>query len=128
MTLNIELLQKVKEQIKGQSVLFNMGMWSEPIQFTDDFGDERCGTCMCIGGWAASIAGAQADVKKSSEYYGLVLGIENHTHGNLFFINEWPEPYRSRYIEAHINDNFTARANVGCEYIDWFIENHRKLR
>lgn len=61
-TLNVVLLQAVRERLAAEFAHFDMASWVEPVQWWGvrgkeamDYSRGACGTTACIGGWAAHL-------------------------------------------------------------------------
>lgn len=109
MTLNVQLLEKVKSAILREPERFDMQAFAY---------EGGCGTIMCIAGWACAIANKTDPLPGSSirEKAIEILGDSNVV--KLFYGRIWPDALRKRYKYAYSDE---SRAQVACSAIDSFI-------
>lgn len=118
--MNIPLLEKVKAAILAEPQTYNQAYFIE---------ETPCGTTCCIAGHAL----LQAGVCSISEMKDLVpsfiatlaeeeLDLTTNQRFRLFASpHDWPEPYRSRMIDAWENSDKDAEAHIAAARIDKFI-------
>lgn len=113
--MNIELLQRVKEQILAEPRRFSMSSW----KFTalDDEGFP-CGTAHCIGGWIGAFNDTNPpDPVNKAAVFRAVAGLPNT---RLFFEDDWPEDLKDEYEKNWSCPDL--RAKVAAKAIDSYIE------
>jgi len=134
-TLNVELLLKVKNHILEEPKRLRMSKWfikgtpnghgrsvsrgyGEPI----DFEVPACGTVGCIAGWT-ELLNHPEDYEGATGISGVHCGRAKNELGlidqSLFFVDCWPEPYKSDYYQAEDNQ---TRAQIVGALIDKLIE------
>lgn len=84
-----------------------------------------CGTVACVAGWTALLGGD--DVDNATVFAGQVatrfLGVNMVAARSLFYVSDWPEPHRSKYMKAR---TARARAEIAAARIDAFLVEHGK--
>jgi hypothetical protein len=119
--MNVELLLKVKQHILEEPRRLDMlhGLFVNP--------ESPCGIVGCIAGWTAMISGELKHeiVQKGGLSWGIVcklawqqLDINEDQCNSLFYVQYWPEPFRSRWYEHRTN---REEAKLVVERIDHFI-------
>jgi len=131
--MNKTLLRKVKKQILEEPKRLDMGFFGMKVKPYS--GGPRCGTVGCIAGWAVmlnhpEVIGARLSEKRLDEFNNLIgradvegmklLKITTDQRDKLFYVANWPEPYRQQYSDAI--DDRKARAEVTAKRIDYFIK------
>ncbi len=141
MVLNTQLLLKIKKQILSDPKSFNMGTWRS---------EHKCGTTMCIAGWAITLDVKDADWSNWSDggqYFASfdrrfvdirdddgelftpsiaeeVLGLKDD---RLFYFSAWDEPFSSDFEDTFNIEDFSIRrqkqAEIAANYIDYYIAN-----
>lgn len=124
--MNIELLEKVKEQIMLEPKLFDMDNWEEGGEDGDLTEEQVCNTAHCICGWAAVIKYKKSFFAAMEEWdrdnyfedeFGMdILDLPNT---DLFFTSYWPKHFQDKYYSYK---QPLRRARVACEVIDDYIE------
>lgn len=76
-----------------------------------------CGTAACIAGWA-NLFTKYFD-ESSSIHAQQVLGLDENEAESLFYDDNWPEPFRTRYQKAKTPKQ---RAKIACQRIDHLIK------
>lgn len=112
--MNTKLLLKVKRKILKYPQLFDMSWFTSA---------NSCGTTHCIGGWAK--------VFSKSDKVDCGLEITTKQCDKLFYVNFWPEPFRTKYLDLCTGSvlrawtpkpgNERKVAKVAAERIDYFI-------
>lgn len=127
--MNVRLLRRVKKAILDEPKRLDMGDWI--YTYEGGLSAPKCGTVACIAGWATLLAvGSIKDVKATakelrrtqaiiSQEGMLALGIQSFDADRLFYVDKWPEPYRTAYGTARTAQE---RADVTAGRIDQFIE------
>jgi hypothetical protein len=101
----------------------NNEFWNEPAnQAVPD-----CGTVGCIAGWTCILAGFQTmeslnycgPAKKARELLDISISEANV----LFYITEWPSPFKDRYLSP-ATKTAKQRAKIVADRIDHFIKHH----
>lgn len=122
MSLNIELLKKVRDRIAQEPDRFDMCNWVT----TDTEDSDGCGTAACIAGWAFVIhrkleESPEEWFSRFDEYeVQCILGLKSDSIGSgLFHTKYWPEPYRSEYRDAA---DHAAESAVAVRLLDAVIE------
>ena len=129
--MNKELLLKVKEAILREPENFRMDRWLHKRQPNDP----TCNTTACIGGWAVVLHENSTPV---AEYYKRAevdfvfgekveplatefLGLDYEQKERLFYDENWPWEFESRFRDAERDKNKTLMAQIAAERIDHFI-------
>lgn len=122
---------KIKITAEGAARLEQVIEWLRAIRDTDDnraFGMSywSCGTSMCIGGKAASLAGLKMIpmvdtpvIPENQVMAEQACGLAPGDGDTLFFDSEWPEDLRDEYDDSY-NDQ-KARCNIAIERIERFL-------
>lgn len=141
----VKLLERVIAHIEEEPKRFDIAQWGYKKSKLVD--GPACGTVACIAGWtlllharpderakslrARSLKGMWTALGLAWDDYGGVLDtdigvrvaklldITNTEADRLFLLTSWPEPYRSRYIDAKLDP--IARGAVAVERIRRFI-------
>lgn len=136
---NIRLLRRIQQAIVKHHDQFLMS--SLFSHFLDDGRDAGgCGTAGCIAGWALHLTagnkrldkthgsgyGINSSIKKAGELIGVKTTFKKHimTHP-LFFADQWPEPFRSKYAGAAYEgttSNNKKGARIAAGRIEHFIK------
>ncbi len=119
--MNVELLQEVKEKILAEPQSFDMCSWHRR---------SKCGTTHCIAGWADVLVNQEEfPSTKSEAYYASLfgLGLQYEKTSRLFYVEQWPEPFRTQYLEKDLLRSITQEdlkdlAQIAANRIDLFIE------
>lgn len=133
-SLNIELLQRVKQKILEEPAQFQMAKIF--AQYCDGHSDlprdiPNCGTAACIGGWAIAIAKKLSPLRASNLAFGWieaceVLGVSIELGRDwpreLMELGAWPEDLRGDWFQA---DTLEARARVAAARIDRFVASYQ---
>jgi hypothetical protein len=126
MSLNIELLNKVKECILNDPSQFDMDY------FHMEDPESTCQTTSCIAGWAAYLNNPEwynsASLNENFTYFlsfegEYVLGLTSLQAGKLFYYHRWPKQFAEAYSKAKLENNKKQMAKVAADYIDYFIKN-----
>jgi hypothetical protein len=133
---NIRLLRRIQRAILNKSNQFQMSsLFSAYLDNCDRAGG--CGTAGCIAGWALHLTSRNQRLDKTSvsrkgvntliREAGNLLGIPtvnqitawSQMKHPLFFAEEWPEPFATRYSNAR-----TAKtmARIAASRIEHFIK------
>lgn len=97
---------------------FDMSVWA------NESGSTHCGTAACIGGEALLRFG---DTKlrnlngEGDEEAADLLGLNEETAKDLFYVFNWPEDLGKRYMNA---EHEAARREVAADRIERFIDEH----
>jgi hypothetical protein len=117
--MNVALLKEVSKTIVEHPQEFNMQRWI-------------CNTQACIGGWAVCLTRGKkprelADLFKPGLHPGScysearnVLDLDFYDAGQLFYFENWPMHYRTRYYQATTK---LEMAIVTRNRINYFIKN-----
>jgi hypothetical protein len=122
--VNVELFQRVKEQILKEPTSFDMCEWGIPAKdHCDRRNDTPCGSVCCIGGWAMLLVGAgdsgilsalaRGQLRYDNRRDPLNLGYFGRS---VFYVREWPAAFMFGYNLA-VTDQ--ERAQAAADYIDW---------
>lgn len=123
--MNVELLQKVKQQILAEPHRFNMLKWignrdNEEFYSTDNF-YHYCGTTACIAGWTVLLS-----TKDRLVHYEIFdralqfLDISFDEAEKLFYAHSWDREDFCEYDAADI----IGKSIVAARVIDKFIAQH----
>lgn len=82
--------------------------------------DGGCSSVGCIAGHVVALLGRQGPLY--AEEAAHALGITTRVADTLFYVSLWPEPFRSRYLDATSPD---ARMRVITDRIEYFIVTHQ---
>lgn len=140
MSLNVELLQRVKQHILEEPARLRMEVWAvqgEPgtTKYTttpgynepNEYKFPACGTVACIAGWTALLNNPQADLDSSevrSEYAETLLGIKStYIPFDLFYVDHWPLELMNAYIQTKASD-IEGRAQIVGRVIDRYIDEY----
>lgn len=116
--LNTELFEKIKQKITENPEGLDMNKWRD-----------RCGTVMCIAGWACVLSGEDIMKVKYIPYVGAkLLGISFNEDfltptfsgvvPRIFIADTWPSDLRTNYRHAITP---AQRAEITCRAIDRYI-------
>lgn len=119
-SINTRLLRRIQKQILKEPRRFLMHRWF-------------CDTAACIGGWAialdknfklakAGVLDAQSR-RPTSERAAQALGLRRAIAERLFYVDEWPSPFREQYDDAL---GRAGRARVAARRIEHFIKTKGK--
>ena len=132
--MNVELLLKVKAHILEHPEEFDMNRWivtGRNVQRT--YRTRQCGTVGCIAGTVAILDGwfpvadsvhvdrirGEEESRRSIPAAACeALDVSFREGSALFWVDDWPEPFRSRYENAR---TMQRRAQIAAERIDAFI-------
>jgi len=146
--MNVKMLNKVKEQIRQEPKSFDMNDWLRPGV---NRGGTACGTAACVAGFTCVVDWMQKhpDEWKNKKEITLseivrgtlrgsydceteainILGLTHEQANRLFYVDAWPEPFRTDYGAAqegcrqnHYQTDHERRAQVSCARIDHFIK------
>jgi hypothetical protein len=124
MFMNVELLNKVKEQILKEPAQFEMFNWyaTELVGFPT-VKIPNCGTAACIAGWAISLSKNECPRRASNrkDYYEQareVLDLTPFQADCLFLGHRWPSELWHTYKTAKTLKN---RAEIAAKRIDLLI-------
>lgn len=119
--VNLELVERVKAQIRAEAEAFDMTEWEA------DWGTEAdCGTTHCIGGLAIVLSGERVEraithTEANAIRARQLLGLPNSL---LFYVVCWPGWLQDRYCQArYIGKDLAAVTEAACAAIDDYIEN-----
>lgn len=139
MTLNVELLERVKAHILEEPKRLAMGTFAERNE------EAPCGTVACIAGWSLVLEkGARMVTKKLADfgegYYEdhfvyrnnrpiddphehakKILGLTEEEAMTLFYVEDWPDDLTVNYMAAKRPDK---RALITAARIDRLIAGH----
>lgn len=135
MTLNVELLERVKAHILEEPRRFEMASWAEHSD------DAPCGTAACIAGWALILEkGARLlddgvtllyrnnrRILSEGNDAARLLGIDIKIAMELFSVSRWPSDLEYEYLDLEYDDSLEgrqAKAEIAARRIDRFIAEH----
>lgn len=134
--MNVERLKRVREQILAEPARFDMNDYVSPVY---DERQERCGTALCMAGFAALDAGfivlrdaprdgtarvyydtttAGAAYATGTKMFAAALDIDGDQAQALFHHSGWPGAFYKAFRDAETS---LARARVAAARIDAFI-------
>ncbi len=127
--MNIELLEKTRDQILSHPDQVNMQDW---FNHKNGLNEEAggCGTAACIAGWALFVANNaekltdlpipfDAPARRAKE----ALWLSDAEADRLFFTVSWPSPFGLALLRARTDfRTTTAYAQVVADRIDHFIK------
>lgn len=124
--MNIELLQRIRQHILEKPNRFLMGDWIVRDNGIGVFSDDReeeipfaeCGTAACVAGWACLLGGKRDTLSPSSDGRHL-LGLTWDQSENLFFEDQWPDPFHRRYRSANSHEE---QVQIAADRIEHFIK------
>lgn len=135
--LNVRLLRRIQKHILEEPRRFMM-VASNFVATTQEqwhcfrrhlFSDASeimtpCGTAACIAGWANILTGVNPRSFKAGDPQraAVQIGITPSplwSKSNLFVIENWPEPFCSRYKKAKTS---RVRVKIACKRIDHLIK------
>lgn len=118
--MNIELLNRVKEEILKNPSAFDMGEWGWEDYAEDEEKREPtdCGTACCIAGWSVFLSNSDLYLSRDwdSEDACKALDINNT---DLFFTSDWPEHFADQWEDLEGDDE---RARLAAKAIDNYIK------
>lgn len=132
MTVNVELLERVKHHILEEPLRLDMSIWishHEKGPYTP-----ACGTIGCIAGWAIELSGGEKLSKEMSQkgIFGQadiateLLGLTPLVAKRVFHVDSWPHPLRAEEWEAEDIEDVAMRrlalARITARRIDHLIE------
>lgn len=138
MSLNVELLNKVRKHILARPARLRMEQWIRKGQpgevfetHTPGWNEPKiyklpdCGTVGCIAGWTVQLA--KPEEAREGNIPGKaceLLGI-NHWQEpfELFHVSNWPKELEDAFLKA---DTQRKRANVVAKVIDRYIKEYGK--
>ena len=118
MSLNVELLQRVKAHILEEPRRLEMYTWIDAAPEHPDA--PPCGAVACIAGWTCILAGDPEPISTRRRAMDL-LGLDFLHSEVLFFVDHWPADLARKHKAAWTNE---ARAAAAAERIDRFIAEH----
>jgi hypothetical protein len=90
--MNKPLLRKVAKRIKEHPETYNQHEW--------------CGTQCCIAGNAVWVHdGNLSNLRTSSTRAKKVLKISYEQAENLFYSGNWPEPFKTKFLDAETQED-----------------------
>lgn len=126
--LNTELLRKVRDQIEREPRQFLMSLFFTNREQEDLEGAiPNCGTAACIGGWTVCLAKGLNPQQQLAKSYCVgkeaagILGLAYHDP-ELFYVDMWPDPFRSDYAQATTQE---ARAAAAVRLLDEILDGKR---
>jgi hypothetical protein len=130
LNVNVPLFRKIQKHITEEPKRLVMSTWVKktihgdwnPRSYPLDLSKTPppCGTAACIAGWAGILGPDKRFVSSVRSLTILSLpGGWSALYNPLFYTDEWPDPFRSRYLNAR---TAKRRAKITCERIDHLIE------
>lgn len=129
--MNIPLLKKVRAAILKHPDQFEMEWYfqKELLIGEDDIPAGGCGTAACIAGWILFYAKNCTTLEQANQlFYTLAeataaaglddIAKQRNSLSCLFAVDDWPEPFSSRYVNA---TTLQGRAQAAADRIDHFI-------
>jgi hypothetical protein len=94
--LNTALLEQVRDKIAAEPENFDMADFFAVVV---EYGEVKCKTVCCIGGWALFLSGHTTPVTGSCAFAAAtaVLGLTFAQADALFFVWSWPQPFKDDY-------------------------------
>lgn len=147
MSINVDLLLKVKAKILANPESFYMGDWIMKGEDVEVFVASTryrpappCGTIACIAGWAVLIDNPNSGLYdpvddepidvRAARLLGLEVEIRKEPYFDfkwspianlLFYSSGWPPLIRERYRDASCERDYVKMAQVAADRIDHFI-------
>jgi hypothetical protein len=136
MTLNMELLTKVRDFIVAEPERFDINFWFDTASGDHDIPRDAerfvrgdCGTTACIAGAAMVIAGRSSEMTfdNTPQCAADVLGLDAHA---LFYASQWPVAYQYMMEDSEgcnvapklIDDMLAGTVTLTSEDEDEWIE------
>lgn len=132
--VNTKLFEQVMEQIESNPEHFEMQSFfaadtyklcSREAVMKDLISESRCGTTACIAGWAITLhhknnllSDGFAICGPTEDAATGILGINYDEAQRLFYVENWPDPYRREYIDAEQPEE---RVRISVDRINYFL-------
>jgi hypothetical protein len=146
--MNKELLLKVRDHIGAEVNRLAMSTGARfakegtrkslpllrhsPPYVTEEVKAPACGTLACIAGWSVILSDQHRDVVRADDggeqfipWIDIkvlardVLRLGYQQAEKLFYVDYWPEPYRTNYLNA---SSQAERTPIAMKRIDYFIQ------
>jgi hypothetical protein len=107
-----DIFEKVKTFFREEPLRFDMDTWcSHPLQLTPV--SPPCGTIGCLAYGIVTVTENAPYAESYASCARRILGIDETLSELLFYVENWPQPYKSDYIRSQAD--FTLRL-VKIEY------------
>lgn len=124
--MNTELLDKVVQHVTevparlAMNVILVKKLPGTPVAYDQLYRTvPTCGTVGCLAGWTLELSHLpvnEDDPNKSMDLAAGLLGLESIESRRLFFVSQWPKPFRFKYIDAQTMEEKAEVLKARVEY------------